>query len=268
VTLAVVNIVVYTENGGLSQLSVYCFYELVPSFTCGPSSLSTAILTLGKATRRREPNLGCRGGGLKDMGDVMFCQKSLHESCRMDRRNVVMKLIYSLGHCECDGHTVHTHSQRRLTADWLAPRDSPCSRMRSKVSSDWLPRYVKATRPVLEMFKMARYFPESPLICNPQAISPCSFLPWSWRQKFPSKHQQQSTTTRYKPQRGPWYFKTWPPTLQLNFYPFIFMFCWYTVCTRLLVVICFRNHLCFRVDRIEWFSWVPSSWVINVKSVL
>jgi len=23
----------------------------------------------------------------------------------MDRRIVVMKLIYSLGHCECDGHT-------------------------------------------------------------------------------------------------------------------------------------------------------------------
>jgi hypothetical protein len=34
--------------------------------------------------------------------------------------------------------------------------------MRSKVSSDWLPSYVKATRPVLEMFKMAGYFPDSP----------------------------------------------------------------------------------------------------------
>ena len=30
-------------------------------------------------------------------------------------------------------------SQRRLTADWLAPRKSDCSRMRSKVTSDWLP---------------------------------------------------------------------------------------------------------------------------------
>jgi len=38
--------------------------------------------------------------------------------------------------CECYGHTVHKVSQRRLTADWLAPRESDRSRMRSKVSSD------------------------------------------------------------------------------------------------------------------------------------
>jgi len=30
-----------------------------------------------------------------------------------------------------------------------------CSRMRGKVSSDWLPSYIKATLPVLEIFKMA-----------------------------------------------------------------------------------------------------------------
>jgi hypothetical protein len=34
--------------------------------------------------------------------------------------------------------------------------------MRNKVSSDWLPSYIKATRPVLEIFKMAGYFPDSP----------------------------------------------------------------------------------------------------------
>jgi len=44
-------------------------------------------------------------------------KKSLHESCRMGRRIVVMKLICSLGHRECDSHTVHQFSQRRLTAD-------------------------------------------------------------------------------------------------------------------------------------------------------
>jgi hypothetical protein len=38
--------------------------------------------------------------------------------------------------------------------------------MHSKVSSDWLPRYIKAMRPVLEMFKMVRYFPDSPRISN------------------------------------------------------------------------------------------------------
>jgi len=31
--------------------------------------------------------------------------------------------------------------------------------MRSKVSSDWLPSYIKPTRPVLEIFKTNGYFP-------------------------------------------------------------------------------------------------------------
>ena len=65
--------------------------------------------------------------------------------------------------CEYHGHTVHKLSQRRLTAYWLAPWESDCSRMHSKVSSDWLPSYIKATRTVLEIFKMAGYFPDSPL---------------------------------------------------------------------------------------------------------
>jgi len=93
----------------------------------------------------------------------MLChKKSLHESCRMGRCIVVMKLICSLCHSECDNHTVHKVSQRRLTADWLAPLESDCSGMHSKVSSDWLTSYINATRPVLEIFKMAGYFPDSP----------------------------------------------------------------------------------------------------------
>jgi len=44
-------------------------------------------------------------GRLTDLCDVMLCQKSLDESCRMGRRIVLMKLIYLLRHCECDGHT-------------------------------------------------------------------------------------------------------------------------------------------------------------------
>ena len=60
----------------------------------------------------------------------------------------------------CDGHTVHKLSQWRLTADWLDPRESDCSRMGSKVSSDWLPSYIRATWPVLEIFKMAGYIPD------------------------------------------------------------------------------------------------------------
>jgi hypothetical protein len=55
---------------------------------------------------------------LTDLDDVMLCQKSLHESCGMGRRIVVMKMIFSLDHCECDGRVrVHKLSQRRLTAD-------------------------------------------------------------------------------------------------------------------------------------------------------
>jgi len=48
--------------------------------------------------------------------------------------------------CECDGHTIHELSHWRLTANWLVSRESECSWMCSKVSSDWLPSYVKATR--------------------------------------------------------------------------------------------------------------------------
>ena len=33
--------------------------------------------------------------------------------------------------------------------------------MNSKVSSDWLPSYIRATGPVLEILKMAGYFPDS-----------------------------------------------------------------------------------------------------------
>ena len=76
----------------------------------------------------------------------------------MGRLLVVVKLICSLGHCECDGHKVHSLSQWRLTADWLAPREIDCSQMHSKVSSDWLPSYITATQTVLEIFKMAGYF--------------------------------------------------------------------------------------------------------------
>jgi hypothetical protein len=38
--------------------------------------------------------------------------------------------------------------------------------MHSKVSSDWQPSYIKATQPVLEIFKLDGYFPDRP--CNLQ----------------------------------------------------------------------------------------------------
>jgi len=83
--------------------------------------------------------------------------------------------------CECDSHTVNKPSQRRLTVDWLAPLESDCSRMRSKVSSDWLPSYIKATGPVLEIFKMAGYFPDRPRTV-PWIITPSTG--WKWIVSF------------------------------------------------------------------------------------
>jgi hypothetical protein len=56
-------------------------------------------------------------GVLIDVRNVMLCQKRLVESRRMSRHNVVMKLICSLCHRECDVHTVHKLNQRRLTAN-------------------------------------------------------------------------------------------------------------------------------------------------------
>jgi hypothetical protein len=38
------------------------------------------------------------------------------------------------------------------------------------VSSDWLPSYIKATRPVLEIFKKSGYFPDSPCILSAGAF--------------------------------------------------------------------------------------------------
>jgi hypothetical protein len=49
-----------------------------------------------------------------------------------------LNCLYGFLDDECDGHTVHKLSQRRLTADLLAPRESDFSRMHNKVSSGWL----------------------------------------------------------------------------------------------------------------------------------
>ena len=92
-------------------------------------SLSTVILALGKPEVTENPIWAV--GVLTDLGDLMFCQKSLHESCRMGKHIDADSLICSLGHCECEGHTVHKLSQQCLTADLLAPRESECSRLHS-----------------------------------------------------------------------------------------------------------------------------------------
>ena len=67
--------------------------------------------------------------------------------------------------------------------------------MHSKFSSDWLPSYIKATRPVLKIFKMAGYFPDSPCRrllyrvtrndCRDHGVAsgdatPCDFFLWGY----------------------------------------------------------------------------------------
>ena len=85
--------------------------------------------------------------------------------------------------CGFDGPSVHKLSQRRLTTNWLVPRESDCSRMHSKVSSDWLPSYIKATPPVPEIFKMTGYFPDSPRTFLYMYISVLKF--WTWKMLWP-----------------------------------------------------------------------------------
>jgi len=52
--------------------------------------------------------------------------------------------------------------------------------MHSKVSSDWLPSYIKATRLILEIFKIAGYFPDNPRMYeNKQAVFHFTHTPLS-----------------------------------------------------------------------------------------
>jgi len=81
----------------------------------------------------------------------------------MGRRSEADSLTCSLGHFECDGHRVHKLSQRRLTTDCLAPRESDFVDA-SKVCSDWLPNYVKVRPSVLDIFRMEGCIPERPCI--------------------------------------------------------------------------------------------------------
>ena len=83
---------------------------------------------------------------------TQVCQPPLQPIFGSLRLLAFPNLLWNWEICKCDGHTVQKLSQRRLTADWLVPRESDCSRMNSKVSSDWLPSYIKAMRRVLEIF--------------------------------------------------------------------------------------------------------------------
>ena len=121
-------------------------------------SFSTAILALGKTRSRREPKLDCKESDRPGWCDVLqkeACMRAVEWAGALSWLNWSARSVIVNATVE-----THTLSQRRLTTDWLAPRESEWSRMHSKVSSDWLPGYIKAARPVLEVLKMARYFSE------------------------------------------------------------------------------------------------------------
>ena len=101
-------------------------------------------------------------GVLTDLGDVMLCPK---KGCTKAVEWIGLLWWWSWSARSVIVNATATQStsisQRHLTAD-LGPRESDCSQMHCKVSSDWLSRYIKATRPVLEIFKIAGYFPDRP----------------------------------------------------------------------------------------------------------
>ena len=156
------------------------------------SSLSKVISVLRKARSHRAPNLGCRG--LSHLGDLIFHQKTLHETWHMSRCVVVVKvpitscpqlqplshpnsfcrgmfklnakfsadlLLYSLSHFECDGHTGHTLTQR---PHWLVQWSHHCSHTCIPVHSPWLPGHVNVMQTVFIILTMAGLFPDRPCI--------------------------------------------------------------------------------------------------------
>jgi hypothetical protein len=97
--------------------------------------------------------------------------------------------------------------------DWLAPQDSDCSRKHSKVSSDRLQSYIKATLPVLEIFEMAGYFPDRPRISLPtlnlNSALGCRLL----RSVFCDE-----TSCNKSPPQTPWIrLSTWPDRVRCKF---------------------------------------------------
>ena len=98
-------------------------------------------------------------GRLIDLGDAKFCPK-----------NISTKELKK-GQAYCHDVAASYHLPK-AAADFFLLRPSAgegllCnSSLRSKVFSDWLLSYIMATRPILEIFKMAGYFPDRPRICG------------------------------------------------------------------------------------------------------
>jgi hypothetical protein len=94
----------------------------------------------------------------------------------------------------------NTQAQSTMSHCRLTSPKAECSRIRSKVSFDWLPSYIKDTREVHEIFKMARYFPDSLVLYSKQLTFQESFLflIWATRKKsFLNFDRHASALQRY-----------------------------------------------------------------------
>ena len=128
------------------------------------STLSKAILALEKARSRRKPNLSCRAADRPRWCDAL--PKRAYTRA-VEWAGALSWWSWSALLVIVNATVTHyTRCQLRLTADWLAPRESDCSRTKSKVSSDWLPSSIKTTELVLGILKMAGYLQDRPRMCH------------------------------------------------------------------------------------------------------
>ena len=143
------------------------------------SSLSKVILVLGKARNGRVPNLGCKSGCQITWGIWCFakkldmkhdarvgallwwsCQSPVTHSCSLlnhlnSFHRGMFKLIaksdgdlfYWLSHFECDSHTEHMVSQRRLLP-LLTSTVKSLFMYALPVHSPWLPGYINVAQTV------------------------------------------------------------------------------------------------------------------------
>jgi len=87
--------------------------------------------------------------------------------------------------------------------------------MHSKVSSDWLPSYIKATRPVLEILKIDGYFPDSPPNLHSTRGATWLGLPIGLRTVLPSVQITLNSYSAWK-SKITFFFASIPPS-HLNF---------------------------------------------------
>ena len=155
-------------------------------------------LSFGKAKSHRAPTLSW--GDLSHLGDLMFCQKTLHKmwcmsryvarlwwSCQspvahscsllsppnsfhrgMSKLNAKLdadSLLYSLNHFEWDGHTVNTHSLNSIYHPHLLVQWSHhCSHVCIPIHFPWLPGYINVMQTLFVVLTMAGLFTDRPHI--------------------------------------------------------------------------------------------------------